>query len=410
MALGYWEERLSIARAQNLMARSRRVAIMKGYVRERNLRDFEQKLKNDLPGVALVARDPDPESAVPVALKNPRFFAPAQFLVSMFGVPSYFTLDPTPVIFFSFLIFFGICFGDVIYGLGLIALGWSLTRRYRAYTNLRHFFQLLAYAGVTTTIIGLLTGAWASDLVTNYIGGPLARVVKFFTVMDPLDAALIALIMALGLGMLNQFIGIIMLMAKNIRKGDVKSAIFDGGFWLLALPGFVIVAAQLFVKMPGRLQVAGWSLLGVGALGLILTQGRNEKSLIGKAAVGVISLYGIVGSYGITAFIGDTLSYSRLLALGLTTGIVGLAFNIIAKMVGGVPYGIGLVLFILVVLLGHLLNFGLSLMGGFVHSARLTFVEFFGRFYESGVQAFSPLGTWRGRIRVMDRDTVWTEE
>jgi len=127
-----------------------------------------------------------------------------------------------------------------------------------------------------------------------------------------------------------------------------------------------------------------------GALGLILTQGRSAPGIGGKIFGGVMSLYGIVGTYGLTAFIGDTMSYSRLLALGLTTSIVAYSFNLMAGLLRPIPY-VGIVLFIVVVVIGHLFNFTISVLGAFVHSMRLIFVEFFGRFYEGGGRPFKPL-------------------
>ncbi len=409
-ALGYWEERLKAARAASLVAQSRRLTILKGYVRECDMPEFERRMARELPEVVMLARDPQPGEATPVSLKNHKLVAPGSFLVEMFGLPDYFTFDPTPVIFFTFLVFFGFCFGDVLYGILLIALGWALARKYRSYPTLRNFFLLLAYAGVPTIVVGALTGSWAGDL-PKYLGEGnfLQRWSDALTVANPIDKALEVLLIALALGVLNQFLGVIMLMVRCIRQGDVKSAIFDGGFWLVLLPGAIVLMAGMFVSVPPGLTTAAWIVCALGAAGLVLTAGRNEKSLTGKVAVGVVSLYGIVGSYGITAFIGDTLSYSRLLALGLTTGIVAMCFNMIAAMTKDWPWGIGLVVFVVLVTAGHLLNFFLSVLGGFVHSARLVFVEFFGRFYQGGAPRFQPLGVWRGRIRVTDRPAVWID-
>ena len=130
---------------------------------------------------------------------------------------------------------------------------------------------------------------------------------------------------------------------------------------------------------------------GCAALGLVLSQGRDLKHPVARILGGLVSLYGIMGSYGITAFIGDTLSYCRLLALGLTTSIVGMTFNMLGGILRDIPV-VGFALFIIVIVVGHLFNFAISLLGAFVHSMRLVFVEFFGRFYEGGARPFQPLG------------------
>lgn len=409
IALGYWEERLKIAGAAGLLARSRRLTMFKGYVRARELEEFRARVEKELPETVVLAQDPKPGEEAPVALQNAKFFAPASFLVSMFGLPKYTTFDPTPVIFFSFLIFFACCFGDVFYGILLLTFGVALSRKYRGYPGLRDFFMLLAYAGVPTILVGAVTGAWAGDLLQMLSeNNPLRRLSEILVVADPVEKVLTLLVLALFMGIANQLLALVMLMVKNFKAGDWRAAIFDSAFWLILLPGFTILVSGTFVTLPPALKTTAWSMCILGAIGLILTQGRAQKSFVGKIGIGIVSLYGIVGTYGITSFIGDTLSYSRLLALGLTTGIVALSFNMIAKMSGDIPY-IGPVLLVLVLLLGHSLNFVTSILGGFVHSARLTFVEFFGRFYDGGAAPFKPLGGWHGRIRVTDRETVWPE-
>ncbi len=131
--------------------------------------------------------------------------------------------------------------------------------------------------------------------------------------------------------------------------------------------------------------------LALSALGLVLTQGRAADNWPARLVTGTISLYGILGSYGTTAFIGDVLSYSRLLALGLTTSVIGMAFNIISGFLKDIPYA-GWGLFLVVCFAGHSFNFVMSILGAFVHPARLIFLEFFGRFYEGGGSPFRPFG------------------
>jgi V/A-type H+-transporting ATPase subunit I len=138
-------------------------------------------------------------------------------------------------------------------------------------------------------------------------------------------------------------------------------------------------------------------LLMVGGTGLVLTQGRREKGLVPKFLTGLVSLYGIMGTYGCTSFVGDIISYSRLLALGLTTTIIGMSFNIVAELVGSA----GTVFFVLALILGHTLNFFISIIGAFVHPARLIFLEFFGRFYEGGGHRFRPYGFQSSKIQLL---------
>ena len=408
IVLGYWEGRRESAAAVEKAVASKRVALIRGYVRTRDLERLEREVNAVPQGIQMFTEDPSPHDNVPVSLTNTRFFRPASFLIEMFGLPSYFAFDPSPFIQMGFLVFFGFCFGDVLYGIMLIALGLLLARKYRDYSTLKNFFTLFAYGGVTSIIVGALTGSWAADLWDPAylgVGNWLLWLKNSVPVFDPMDKPLIALLVALACGVLNQFYGILMRMKLEILKRDWIAAIFDAGMWLLVLPGLMIMAAKMFAPVPSGLFYTGVAIFGVGTIGLIFTQGRKEDTLIGKAIVGLVSCYGILGSYGCTAFIGDTLSYSRLLALGLTTVIVGKCFNMIGGMLREmVPVPVlGVILFVLVVVLGHIFNFVISILGAFVHSARLIFVEFFGRFYDAGSPRFTPLGASAGRIRVIDK-------
>jgi len=400
-ALAYWQAEVERGAASGKTLASSRIAILSGYIRVRELKRLEALLSRDFPSVSLVTRDPRPGEDVPVSLGGARIFAPAQFLTSMFGLPSYFEFDPSPYIFLTFLVFFGCCFGDVVYGLMLLATGRWLARKSADYPSLARFFSLLSWCGLASIIVGILTGSWAADLLgKGYLGEGLARMVRSLTVIDPLDRTVVVLGIVLGIGMFNQFYGMALLMYREWRKGNYFGALCDGGLWLVFLPGLVLLLVSAAAGLPPAWSRVAVGMVIAGGVGLVLTQGRHEKTFLGKAITGVVSLYGILGTYGTTSFIGDTLSYSRLLALGLTTVIVGMSFNIIAGLVTSIPV-LGVVLFVLIAAFGHVFNFFISILGGFVHSARLIFVEFFTKFYEGGAQPFAPLGAPK-TVRVIE--------
>ncbi|MFW6163191.1 MAG: hypothetical protein ACODAJ_10520, partial [Planctomycetota bacterium] len=369
---------------------------------------FEATVAERMPQVSIVAQEPQPEDNVPVSLSGPAVLRPAQFLVSMYGLPGYFEFDPSAFLFLSFLAFFGMCLGDAVYGVLIVLMALRLQKRFRDYAGVRALFELLFWGGIASFVVGVATGAWASNLwAEEYLGegNVVARAVNAVSLGDPLDKPMIVLGVALMMGVANQFWGILVQMYGSWRKGDVAGALFDGGFWLLLLPGVLLLIAPTFVPgvPPGLFTAGKWLAIG-GAAGLVLTQGRKQKGVISKAVVGLISLYGIVGTYGVVAFVSDVLSYSRLLALGLTTTIVGLAVNIVAGMVQeavGVAL-LGGVLFLVVAVPGHIFNLLISGLSAFIHSARLIFVEFFSRFYEPRAERFAPLGAGYGRIRVVD--------
>jgi V/A-type H+/Na+-transporting ATPase subunit I len=370
------------------------VHMLTGYVRARDIEAFRNAIKAEFPESMIVVEDPAPDDDVPVAISSHKALRPVQLLTEMYGLPFYGGFDPTPFMQVNFYIFFGICFSDVGYGLMLALSSWYLTAKTKAFRGVNNLARMLLYGGISSIIFGALTGSWFGDLAKpEYLGNGnvLLFLQQKFLVIDPMDKTILALMIALGLGVLNQFFGIGLKMYGAFRTRDWMAVFSDGVCWIVTLVGLLLMVGKIFGDIPQNMYRTGLWLFGAGAIGLILTQGREAKNFVGKMAGGVVSLYGIMGSYGITAFIGDTLSYCRLLALGLTTSIVAMAFNLMAGMLRDIPY-VGMILFVLILVVGHLFNFMISALGAFVHSMRLIFVEFFGRFYEGGARPFQPLG------------------
>ncbi len=405
--LGYWENERNKVQAQRMCALSKRVFILGGYIKVKDKGKLDALLQAEFSHASIFYEEPSPSDKVPVCITLSRFFKPAQLFINMFGLPNYFTFDPTPFVMISFLIFFGLCFGDVFYGLFLTVFSAWMIRRYKDAEALANFLKIFLYAGVSTIVFGALTGGWAGDLYSPvYLGenNILLKIKERLTLIDPLAKPVIALACAIGLGVLNQFYGIVLRMYGEIRKKNIMNAICDGFLWLIILPGFLILTSTIFFKMSGYVVSMGKYLTIIGAAGLIATQGRHEKGIFAKIFTGVVSLYGIVGTYGCTSFIGDILSYTRILALSLTTTIVGMSFNIVAVLfkTGTI---IGTVFFVIALVTGHLFNFVMSILSAFIHPARLIFLEFFGRFYEGGAPKFQPYGFGNQRITVVEEDT-----
>jgi len=403
IATGHWESEKAKIEAQNSLLATRRISVITGWVRVKDVKKLQSRLDAEFPEVSFLQEDPTRDDDVPVSLSLGWFSQPAQVLVGMFGLPDYFSFDPTPWLIFSYLLFFSFCFGDVIYGLGLVAFSFAMGYKYRTYAPQRKFFRLFLYGGVGSIVFGAFTGAWAGNLY-EYLGegNLMARLVDVVPHMDPIAKPMLMLGAALAIGVTNQFYGITLSMYKSFRRGDPVAAICDAGLWLVFLPGVLLLLAPMIMKdVPEAFSSVGLVLAGIGGVGLVLTQGRSEKGIVAKAVTGLVSLYGVLGTYGVTAFIGDTLSYSRLLALGLTTSIVAMAFNEIASMFQSTAV-VGVVLFAVVVLVGHTFNFAVSILSAFVHSARLIFLEFFGRFYEGGAKRFAPLGFNSPRTELTD--------
>ncbi|MCX5768931.1 MAG: hypothetical protein NTZ09_01460 [Candidatus Hydrogenedentes bacterium] len=389
----FWDSRKGLALARGNTANTQWAHIVTGYVRVFDVPRLESAIQQEFPSASIVFEDPAEGENVPISLTVGSLVTPMRWLVAVFGLPPYTSFDPSPFLLVNFYLFFGICFSDVGYGLMLTALASYIMIKSREFESLYTFGKLLLFAGISTIIFGALLGSFFGNLYApEYLGAgnPIQLLMDQVTQLDPLKKPLIALVIALGIGILNQFYGISLKMYGAIHKGDIATAVCDGLTWLVILPGFIILVATGFAPVPAAVLRVGIVMFAAGALGLVLTQGRSAPGIGGKILLGVMSLYGIVGTYGLTAFIGDTMSYSRLLALGLTTSIVAFSFNLMAGLLRPIPY-IGIVLFIVVIVVGHLFNFTISVLGAFVHSMRLIFVEFFGRFYEGGGRPFKPL-------------------
>ncbi len=384
LALGHWESEKNLAALQTRMSASDHLFVARGYVKAENMADFSSRLEKAVPGAAVMAVNAPEGEDPPTSLKNNKWIKPASLLVNMYGTPAYHGIDPTPFAATIFFIFVGICLGDAAYGIGLILLMLWLKRRYKDQSGLQDFFNVFVYCGFATIIMGILTGSFFSN-ITGIIPG-LESVNALRTrvaLIDPIKDSQTALYIAIGIGVFTQFYGLAILFYRNWRRGDKVGAVADGLLWICFF-GFLILAA-----------VSGWTffwiLFFLSGIGLVLTQGRGQSNWLLRIVVGVISLYGIVGAYGASAFLGDVISYARLMALALTGAALGSTFNMLAQL-GGQIATIGGIVAIVILLLGHLMNFFLSLLSAFVHSARLVMLEFFGRFYESGGYAYKPYG------------------
>lgn len=404
LALAHWESERTRAAEQAKMVSSGNVFAARGYVRAGRLEALRGETDAYSPGATIIEAEAPEGEEPPVSLTWSRFVRPAGLLVRMFGLPKYSTFDPTPFVMFTFLTFFGICFGDLVYGAMLIAVAGFLRRRFARQRHLVEFFRLFTYAGVFTMIFGVLTGSWASDL-TMYLGDGnfLDRLRVRLTLLDPLQQPMIALGISVGIGVVNQFYGLVLKYLGCVWRGDYLGGFLDGGLWLIYLVSMLVMSVGLTGLTPESIILPSAAVFVVSALALVLTQGRGEHGFTSKAVTGIVSLYGILGGYGTTSFIGDVLSYSRLLALGLTTSVIGMAFNIIAGFLKQMPV-VGIALFVLVVLFGHTFNFVMSILGSFVHPARLMFLEFFGRFYEAGGTAFRPFGFRSATVDLVEKE------
>lgn len=351
-------------------ARTDQAFMLEGWVQGDREKELDRRLSELSSEIELTTFEPAPDEQPPVVLKNKKVIEPFEVLTKLYGLPDYRELDPTPLMAPFFFLFFGLCIGDFGYGLVLAIASWLAAKKLEVSEGGRKFFHLLAYGGVSSMIVGILTG--------GYFGISIEKLPTFLqklVLMNPLEEAFTFLVVAIALGVIHVCLGIIVEMVDNIRQGAVADAIYDQVTTLSLLLSLIAYAIT-------RNSILGWlSLVSTGAV--VVCHGRSSRSLIGRFGLGLYKLYGM------SSFIGDFLSYARLMALGLATVLIGWVINILGAMVLGIPF-LGVFLMLVVLLFGHTFNLVINLLSAFVHPLRLQYVEFFKQFYSDGGGKFTP--------------------
>ena len=313
---------------------------------------------------------------VPVKLKNNKFTEPLNMVTNMYSLPAYGTVDPNPPMAPFFILFYGIMMADMGYGLvmvlaALIALGKMKPKR-----GSKYFCELLLACGVSTFLLGIVTGGFFGNAVPTIVkmfGHDVQLGILTSPLLDPLKDTTTILIGAMVLGFIQLVTGMIVNMVMECRQGKVGDAIFNEGTWLVLFAGLA-----LYVLKIGN--IAGVPVvLCIGGLMLLYGSGREAKGF-GKVTAVFGALYN-----GLTGWFGDILSYSRLMALMLAGSVIAQVFNTL----GAIPGNI--IVFLIISLAGNALNFALNLLGCYVHDLRLQCLEYFGKFYEDGGKPFKPL-------------------
>lgn len=306
---------------------------------------------------------------VPVELKNGKVTRSLNTVTNMYSLPAYNGMDANPWMTPFFILFYGMMLADMGYGL-LMILGCAVVLKVKKPRN-PHFFELFFWCGISAFIWGAVTGGFFGDFIPQLakIINP-ASTLKLPALFDPLNDATMVLIGALALGLVQIFTGMAASIVMKVKRGEIMSALCGEVTWYVV---FLLLGGGILL---GKLVPA---LIAILVL-IILTQGYGKEGIVGK-------LMGIGGSLynNITGYFSDILSYSRLMALMLAGAVTAQVFNQLGAMTGNI------FTFILISLVGNAINFGLNLLGCYVHDMRLQCLEFFGRFYEDGGKKFEPL-------------------
>ena len=332
--------------------------------------------------------DPSDEEIPPILLKNNGFATNFEWVLGMYSYPLYGKFDPTLIMSIFYFLIFGIMFADVGYGLVMVLACFIAPKIFKLSKGLERSMKMFGYCGISSIFFGVLFGSYFGDLpiafMQNMLGIPADKLpnlalirgeaATLALIFDPLQNPMGFLIFGLAVGAIHLFAGMAVNFVLLCKDGKVLDAIFDiGAYWLL----FLGIGLLLIVPSVGMwVAIAGVALI-------VLTHGRKEKNIIMKLLKGLLGLYDLIN------YASDLLSYSRILALGLAAGIIAQVVNILGTMGG--PSVFGIIIFILVFIIGHLLNLAINVLGTFVHTSRLQYIEFFGKFYEDGGVQFEPV-------------------
>lgn len=363
-----------------------------GYVPAENANALEKELTDGF-SAFVELNEPEEDEIPPIKLKNRSFVSAVEGVVAGYSLPAKDEIDPSAIMSIFYYILFGMMLSDAAYGiLMVIACGFVLLKFKNIEESLKKTLTMFFYCGISTTVWGVLFG--------GYFGDAIPVIAKTFFNKDitvpavwfaPLDEPMRLLLFSFLLGVIHLFTGLGVQFYQLVKKKKFADALYDVVFWYFLVGGLILVliSTEMFRSMmslsftlPPIVGTIAAIFAGIGAVGIIATSGRESKN------PGKRILKGLYGLYGVSSWLSDILSYSRLLALGLSTGVIAQVFNQLGSMMGGGV--VGAIMFTLVFVIGHTLNLGINLLGAYVHTNRLQYVEFFGKFYEGGGKKFEP--------------------
>ncbi len=381
LAFEYFSNVYSRKTVKNNFLRTEKVSLIQGWIATSDNNDFEKVIKDTLGEDYYLAFEDVKEEEieeVPIRLQNNDLNKSFESITEMYSLPRYDEIDPTPLLAPFFLLFFGMMVADVGYGVLLLVGSIIALKAFKLDDGQKQFAKFFFYLSFPTIIFGLIYGAVFGDLI------------KLPALIDTNKDVTTILIMSVVFGVIQIFFGLGIKAYVLIRNGKPFDAFCDVGSWVITLVSIGVFGYGAFAGNPLVKTIGMWCMI-IGMVLIVLTQGRHMESVGGKLGEGLYALYGITG------YIGDLVSYTRLMALGLAGGSIAGAINLIISMFPGIAFFIfGPLVFIL----GQIFNFGLSLLGAYVHTCRLEYVEYFSKFYEGGGKPFKPFKTLDKYIKI----------
>ncbi|PLX19780.1 MAG: hypothetical protein C0601_01045 [Candidatus Muiribacterium halophilum] len=331
---------------------------------------------------------------VPVVLSGNALTSPFQSITTMYGIPGRTEFDPTPLFAPFFVLFFGFCLSDAGYGLVILLLSLFGLSLKAIDKDIKKGLVLMTYCGFSTIVIGALAGGWFG-LPLETIDNGVSKWLLGFKVVDPNKDALLVMGLSLLLGAIQILWSKLLAMYKAIKNSEYMDA-FEEFIWFIYLSVFF----PSVVKYAGYIKGQYWLytvFIYMAIVVIIVALIKSKANIILRPVLSILKLYDTVGYFG------DVLSYSRLMALGLATGGVALAINMIAQLAADMIPGVGIIVQIAILIFGHAFNIIINVLGSFIHSMRLQFVEFFQKFFDGGGSMFKPFKLSTKYVRLINK-------
>jgi len=398
-------DRADRAKAPASFAETTSAFLAEGWIRRRDLDRLREAARARFRTVSILEIEPEQGDEPPIELDNPKLIEPFELVTDLYGRPQPKELDPTPLFAPFFAVFFALCLTDAGYGLMLATMTGLGLWKMKLTPGARRLAKLLNRAGLLTIGVGIITGGYFGISVKPLESeSPIVRFAQSLVLFDPMLDPLIFFALSLACGVIHVSLGFAMKIRMAWRGGNRFWGTIETLPWLVVTPCLGAIMIQ-YVLPPDRplpdvvVGTAASVIWPWGLLGVFLLAPGATKNPIQRVLSGFGSVYGVVGVFG------DILSYARLLALGLASAVIAGVINQVGGMLGSVPI-VGFVLMAALIVVCHVAFMAVSCLGGFVHTSRLTFVEFFSKFYTGGGRPFAPFRKNRQYILISGEEEV----